>query len=425
MDFGRSTDRGKKKGAVLELPEGMVGIRGARVLLVDDNRLNQVFAGDFLKFARITVDLAVNGEEAVRAVADAAEPYDAVLMDMQMPVMDGLEATRIIRQDPSNADLPIIATSANTQREEWQRCLEAGMSDSLPKPFLIPQLCAMLTRWIPAGDRVPMDTNEVVAREEIVSRENVIPDEDEVPRVDSVVPRVDSVPRENNIPHEDSVPREDRVAAEDSVERGIVTEIHLPDLIEGIDTKVGLSRAVGNRRLYADLLNDFSDTNATLAEDVRSAAEAGDLERARFLVHSLKSTAGNIGAEALYAEAAELEAQLVAWQERLAKLLGTFQGNLDGVVSAIRAAEIRVLMEPRQRAEKPFNLEEARVQAEMLWKMLEFHSLGARDQLDKFSECLGGGESEVSLERLARSLDALEFSEAGEILRQVCEDYLQ
>ena len=172
MDFGRSTERRKKRGAVLELPEGMIGIRGARVLLVDDNHLNQVFARDFLKFARLSVDLAVNGQEAVRAVKEAVVPYDAVLMDMQMPVMDGIEAARIIRLDESNRDLPIIATTANARHEEWERCLAVGINDCLPKPFLIPDLCAILTHWIPAGNRAPPDPDEKTTDENVVATES-------------------------------------------------------------------------------------------------------------------------------------------------------------------------------------------------------------------------------------------------------------
>ncbi len=122
---------------------------------------------------------------------------------------------------------------------------------------------------------------------------------------------------------------------------------------------------------------------------------------------------------------AELEAELVAWQDRLAKSLGTFQGTLDGVLSAIRAADIQVLTEPRQRKGKPFDLDQARINAEMLWQMLEQNSLGARDQLDKFADCLGGSVRDDSLERLAKSLEALEYEKAREILERVCEDYLQ
>ncbi len=381
MDFGRSTEK-RKKGAVLELPEGMAEIRGARILLVDDNHLNQVLARDFLNFARLTVDLAVNGEEAVRAVKEATEPYDAVLMDVQMPVMDGLEATRIIRQDASNSDLPIIATSANTQREEWQRCLDVGINDWLPKPFLIPELCAILTRWIPPVNRAPLNSDNIASGKTVV-------------------------------------------AAENRGEREIVTEIHLPDLIDGIDTEVGLSRAVGNRRLYANLLNDFVAANADLAEDVRGAVDTGDLERAQFLVHGLKSTAGNIGAEELLRETVELEAELAAWKDRMARLLGTFQGKLDVVVAAIRAANIQVFTETRQAAHTPFNRDEARRHAETLRNMLDNQYLDAWQQLDNLAESLGGSGCDDSMERLAASVEALDYTKAREILERLCKDFLQ
>lgn len=360
----------------------MAAIRGARVLLVDDNHLNQVLARDFLNFARLTVDLAVNGEEAVRAIEEAAQPYDAVLMDVQMPVMDGLEATRIIRQDPANSDLPIIATSANTRREEWERCLAVGVNDWLPKPFLIPQLCEILTRWIPAGNRAPADSNE-------------------------------------------NTSGENPVAGASAGERKIVTDIHLPDLIEGIDTKTGLARAVGNRKLYAELLNDFVKANAALAEEVRGAVESGNLERARFLVHGLKSTAGNIGAGELLSTVASLEVELATWKDRIARLLDNFQGKLDGVVAAIRAAEIQVLTEVRPATRAPFDRDEARRHAGILGKMLENQYMGAGQQLDRLAECLGGGGSADSLEHLAASLEALDYTKAREILERIRVDFLQ
>ena len=465
MDFGRSSEK-RKKPAVLELPEGMTEIRGARILLVDDNHLNQVFARDFLHFAGLAVDQVENGEEAVRAVKEAAEPYDAVLMDMQMPVMDGLEATRIIRRDAANSDLPIIATTANTQQEERERCIAAGSNDCLCKPFLIPDLCAILMRWIPPGNRAPVKTKENASGEENTSGEKA-------------------------------------VASEYRGEKEIVAEIHLPDLIDGIDTKSGLSKAVGNRRLYANLLNDFVKDNATLAEEVRGAVESGDLERVRFLVHGIRSTAGNIGAGDLFSSVVDVETEIVAWKDRLAELLDTFQGKLDGVLTAIRAAEIQVLTKPRRAAvtpvdrdearraavtpvdsdetrraavtpvdrdearraavtpldrdearraavtpvdsdearraavtpldsdetrraaETPFDRDEARRCAGMLWKMLEFQSMGARDQLDRLVGILGGNVRDDSLERLAESLDALEYWKAREILERLREDYLQ
>ena len=123
--------------------------RGTRVLLVEDNEINQEVAIGLLEDAAIQVDLAENGEIAVRMAHEA--DYDAVLMDMQMPVMDGLEATRAIRSDPRFQDLPIIAMTANAMAADRERCLKAGMNDHIGKPIDPDELFSVLLRW--AGRR--------------------------------------------------------------------------------------------------------------------------------------------------------------------------------------------------------------------------------------------------------------------------------
>jgi two-component system sensor histidine kinase/response regulator len=108
-------------------------IRGARVLLVEDNEINQEVAIGQLEEAEVFVDLAENGAEAVRMVRE--NDYDVVLMDMQMPVMDGIEATRILRSNPRFETLPIIAMTANALVSDREMCLEAGMNDHIAKPI--------------------------------------------------------------------------------------------------------------------------------------------------------------------------------------------------------------------------------------------------------------------------------------------------
>jgi signal transduction histidine kinase/DNA-binding response OmpR family regulator/HPt (histidine-containing phosphotransfer) domain-containing protein len=129
-------------------------LRGIRVLLVEDNLLNQRVASEMLHRLGARVDVANNGQEGVTAVE--RDYYDAVLMDLQMPVMDGLEATRRIRSNPDFAELPIIAMTANALARDRDRCLAAGMNDFLTKPVYAQQLAATLGRWLgielPAGD---------------------------------------------------------------------------------------------------------------------------------------------------------------------------------------------------------------------------------------------------------------------------------
>jgi two-component system sensor histidine kinase/response regulator len=123
--------------------------RGTRVLLVEDNDINQEVAIGLLEDAAIQVDLAENGEIAVRMAQE--NDYDAVLMDMQMPVMDGIEATRVIRSDPRFQNLPIIAMTANAMATDREQCLKAGMNDHIGKPIDPDQLFSVLLRWTGRG----------------------------------------------------------------------------------------------------------------------------------------------------------------------------------------------------------------------------------------------------------------------------------
>ncbi len=121
-------------------------VRGAHVLVVEDSKTNQIVARGMLKEYGVVIDIADNGRIGVEKVR--AGNYDLVLMDMQMPEMDGLAATRAIRADPRFAQLPIVAMTANAMANERDQCLAAGMNDHLAKPIKATALAAVLTRWI-------------------------------------------------------------------------------------------------------------------------------------------------------------------------------------------------------------------------------------------------------------------------------------
>jgi two-component system sensor histidine kinase/response regulator len=126
-------------------------LAGRRVLLVEDNEINQIVAVELLRdVAGLVVTLANNGAEAIERMH--TERFDAVLMDVQMPVMDGYQTTRVIRENPALVDLPIIAMTAHAMLRDKERSLEVGMNDHLTKPFDLAQLLAVLHRWIPTGD---------------------------------------------------------------------------------------------------------------------------------------------------------------------------------------------------------------------------------------------------------------------------------
>ena len=133
-------------GGFAELAEVMRPIHGARVLLAEDNPVNQQVAQAFLELVKLEVVIVNNGLEAVERVK--AEPFDAVLMDLQMPEMDGLSATRLIRAMPQYARLPIIAMTAGAMEGDVQDCLAAGMNAHVSKPIDPRQLVRVLLAWV-------------------------------------------------------------------------------------------------------------------------------------------------------------------------------------------------------------------------------------------------------------------------------------
>jgi len=150
----RETARAVKTALDGPAPTGNAAMRGAEVLLVEDNEVNQEVARDMLAMLGVRTTLARNGREALELLATRS--FDLVLMDCQMPEMDGYEATRRIRADPRLAKLPVLAMTANAMSGDEQLCLEAGMNAHIAKPIDFELLAATLPRWLaPAGEPAP------------------------------------------------------------------------------------------------------------------------------------------------------------------------------------------------------------------------------------------------------------------------------
>jgi PAS domain S-box-containing protein len=254
---------------------------GARVLLVEDNELNQEVAKGLLEEAQVSVDLAENGEVAVRMVR--GRDYDAVLMDMQMPVMGGVEATQVIRSEPRFHNLPIIAMTANAMAADREKCLEAGMNDHVAKLIDPDELFSALLRWIKPGDG--KGAKAAPAR-----------------------------------------PADTPARASDA------ETLDIP----GIDTQSALKRTGGNRRRYEDLLRRFAQQQAGAVEEIRAALAAGDSTTAERVAHSLKGVAGNLGATGL-AEAAKKAETAVKTGQGLEVALDSLSRSLAAIVEPIRA----------------------------------------------------------------------------------------
>ncbi|AWJ94121.1 histidine kinase (plasmid) [Azospirillum baldaniorum] len=265
-------------------------LRGARILLAEDNDLNQQVACELLGDAGLAVEVAENGAIAVDMVQEAR--YDLVLMDMQMPVMDGVAATLEIRRQ-GFADLPIVAMTANAMQADRERCLDAGMNDYLAKPIDPDALWATLLTWIAPR-----------------------------PGLGAEAPVSPPAP-----------------AAEDGGD--------LPAGVPGLDTVTGLSRVLGKKRLYLDLLRKFAAGQRDVVTAIRGALDSGDLAAAERYAHTLKGTAGNIGAHPVQDAATDLEAVIrdarprPEIDTRLAALeppLGALLAHLEAALTPMGAA---------------------------------------------------------------------------------------
>ena len=260
--------------------EAMKQLAGARVLVAEDNELNQELAAALLEEAGLHVTLACNGRIALDLLEAAPDGFDGVLMDCQMPVLDGYAATRTLRADPRWRTLPVIAMTANAMSGDREKVLEAGMDDHIPKPLNVDLLFETLARWIrpamPAAD-VPMDTRSGAGQ------------------------RVDT-----RRAHSQALTRSGSAAAGGAGPAGPDSPDELPQ-IPGLDVQAGLAIAAGHLPLYRKLLRTFHDSQTDFAARFAEAATAGDATTMTRLAHSLRGAASTLGARPLAAAAGALE----------------------------------------------------------------------------------------------------------------------
>ena len=239
------------------IPDSLRALRGAHILVVEDNEINQLVAREMLEGAGFVVEVAENGKLALEQVQQSS--YDLVFMDMQMPVMDGVDCTRAIRKIARLSGLPILAMTANAMEQDRRLCIEAGMNDAVIKPIDPKALWTALVRWLPprSAGPVPVSPSSVVADETALA--------------------LDGLPR-----------------------------------VSGLDTALGLSRVMNRKPLYLTILRRFVAGYGSLGAQIQAALASGDLVTAERLAHSAKSVAGNIGATAIQILATKVESGLRA-----------------------------------------------------------------------------------------------------------------
>ena len=242
----------------------LTSLRGARVLLVEDNEINQQVARELLQSVGLQVDVAENGQIAVHMAKEkmlAQQPYDLVLMDMQMPVMDGVTASRLIRETQSGAQLPIVAMTANAMKADMQRCMDAGMNGFVTKPINPDALWKALLTWIKVRDGL-------------------------------------SGP---------SKPMPKPVRESGSADDELIGALRN---IAELDVSTGLARTNQNPAFYISLLRKFVSSQSKALVQVEEALHHSDAQTAERLAHTLKGVAGNLGAVAVQSTAEQLETAL-------------------------------------------------------------------------------------------------------------------
>lgn len=349
-------------------------LKGLRVLLAEDNEINQQIAVELLQGAGATVDIADHGGEAVEKLFSGSSPpaYDVVLMDLQMPEMDGYQATTKIRSDARFNRIPIIAMTAHATIEERQRCLAAGMNDHIAKPIDPALLFQTLGRHFkPTAPPESSPANEPLVKDKIAPADQSIPS------------------------------------------------------IQGLDVEDGLKRVANNRQLYLKLLRQFVEQQSTAPAQITDALAHNDLALAERLAHTVKGVAGSLGARSVQNVAGTLEKAIATKTPTsgLAPLIQEFASILDDLVGRLRH-ELPEAPQSRQpdAPTPPVSLDQAKkVLREMAAHLSNFDP-AAGDCLETHRNVFRSLLPEAAFQSFEQQVGGFAFAEALAQLQQAAKD---
>jgi PAS domain S-box-containing protein len=367
--FGRSI-RIEPATPLLQLKrEIAANLKGARILLVEDNEFNRELAYEILTDAGMQVDMASDGAQAVEMVQ--REHYDAVLMDWQMPVMDGFEATRRIRAMAGFDRLPILAMTANAMVGDKEKCLSAGMNDHIPKPIDVDFLLGTLARWIA---RTPQG-----------------PDPSALTTMSGLLQGLSREPE--------------------------ATGSALPvPVLPGVDVDAALRRLRGNVQQYRKLLTLFAGSYADADREIDAAMAAGDTKLAHRKAHTLKGIAANLGALQLETAARQLEQALLKEQseEDCRVLVAAVRLPLQMLLQSI--ASVAIEASPVQAPAGPLDAQALGQQLQELSDLLHQGSVEANTLAEDIRKRLRGHPPAVAFEDVFALLERFDFELAGQRL---------
>ena len=353
-------------------------LAGRRILLVEDNETNLQVAYELLEQAGLKVVAAVNGLEAVQLAA--RERFDGILMDLQMPVMDGLTAAREIRKGPTPPDLPILAMTANVMIADREECLAAGMNDHIAKPIKPEILYKTLVHQL----RPDIDVNAYCS--------------------DGKTPAPVSLENSGDLPS-----------------------------LDGVDVEAGLISVNSDWKLYRKLLYNFHDRHQNITEEIQNELEHGNLDVARRLAHTIKGVAGTVGANKLSEISARLESAIKKgdhdrigdYSERFAKEVAAVMTSLDRFIKDQDARRIEAAATGEKHdSSSPGTLEMPRLRQlfQELADLIENRDSDVIRIVTELKALLGSTHINDNFLKLESQINRFKFEQAGETLEQVTEE---
>jgi len=348
-------DAGRAGVAQSISPSSMSGLYGVRLLLAEDNEINREVAEGLLTRAGISLQIVHNGQEAIDALAH--DDFDGVLMDLQMPVMGGLEATRILRKNPRFRELPIIAMTANAMAGDREECLRAGMNDHIAKPINPVALYDTLARWI------------------------------DIARLDAATMLT---PSGGELPADLSA-------------------------IDGLDGADGLMRVGGDLSLYAGILEKFYHTQAGALKALEQKLEEADITGLGAQLHTLRGVCGNIGATLLHDELERLEQRVTAEGGVEPAAIERLRAPFEAVMSGIGLW----LSQRKSSAPSAAAGGDALPLIGRMRDLLREYNGDAVDLLDELTAALSGCDASALVASLRQSLSAYDFDAALATLDEI------
>lgn len=372
--FGKSSGLEKRlKSAEEIIPEGFDAIRGARLLLVEDNEINQQVAKETLEQEGFYVEVAEDGKIAVEKLS-TNNNYDLVLMDLQMPVMDGYDATIEIRKDERFKDLPIVAMTADAMTGVRDQVKEVGMNDYVTKPINPKKLWEALSRWIKPGER-------------------------ELP--------------------------ESFKKSKGKVNDQADDTIMLP-VVDGINVEEGLSHVSGNKKLYLNLLTKFRDAYGETVKEIKEAVEKEDRELAVRLAHTVKGVAGNIGAGTVQQAAAVVE-KAFKDEEENEEILSNLNEVISLLIENLKQANLDI-NKPAENGSQKEEIDPAELKTllEELGPILEKRKpKPAKEIIEKIDTYKLPDNLSFEFEKLSKFVSKYKFKDAIEILRVIQQNIME